>query len=373
MLRRSPVRSPRRILMTVDAIGGVWRYALDTAQTLAAHGVECVLVGLGPRPTAYQRREVSALKRVELVWIDAPLDWMIEKETQLHSIPESLARIAEDDQVDLLHLNAPTQAVGLKCLPIAVASHSCVITWWRALREGPLPESWNWQYARNRRGLESAALVLAPSRSHADAIRAAYEVRTPIQVVHNATLGAQGGPIKEPFVFSAARWWDEAKNGALVDAVAGMIRWPLVLAGSLEGPNGQRFQPTHAVATGPLTTPQVRHMMAKAMIFVGPSRYEPFGLAVLEAASAGSALVLSDIPTFRELWQDVAVFCPADDKAAFAAAVARLMTDRCLRLRLSEAARLRANQFSLDRHVEQLLQAYSEILSTGAAAPAYAA
>jgi glycosyltransferase involved in cell wall biosynthesis len=241
------------------------------------------------------------------------------------------------------------------------------------MRQGPLPESWNWQFSRNQRGLDSAALVLAPSHSHADALQAAYEVRTPIEVVPNATLGGPSRQKKEPFVFSAGRWWDEAKNGALVDAVAQMIRCPVVMAGSLEGPNGQRFQPAHAVAVGSLTALEVRQMMTKAMIFIGPSRYEPFGLAVLEAASAGSALVLSDIPTFRELWQDVALFCPPDDKAAFATAIDRVMADRCLCLRLSEGARRRASWFSSDRQVEQLLQAYSKILSKGAAAPAYAA
>ena len=360
--------------MTLDAVGGVWRYALDTARTLGAHGVDCVLVGLGPPPSPHQRAEVAALERVELVWIDCPLDWMLDNETPLHAISAHLARIADDTQVNLLHLNALSLAAGFKgCIPLAVASHSCVVTWWRAMRQGPLPDNWKWQFSRNRCGLETAALVLAPSRSHADAIRTAYGVPTPIQVVHNATPGTQGRPEKKPFVFSAARWWDEAKNGALVDAVAGMIRWPLAIAGNLEGPNGQRFEPTHAVAMGPLSALQMRRLMAKGMVFIGPSRYEPFGLAVLEAASAGSALVLSDIPTFRELWQDVAVFCAPDDALAFAVAIERLMTDRRLRRRLGECARRRARQFSLEQHVQQLLQAYSEMLTKVTAAPAYAA
>ena len=49
-------------------------------------------------------------------------------------------------------------------------------------------------------------------------------------------------------------------------------------------------------------------MMARTAVFVSPALYEPFGLAVLEAAQAGCALVLSDIPTFRELWDGVALF-----------------------------------------------------------------
>src|SRR3546814_16818778 len=56
----------------------------------------------------------------------------------------------------------------------------------------------------------------------------------------------------------------------------------------------------------------------RAGIFVSPSLYEPFGLAVLEAAMSGCALLLSDIPTFRELWDGAAVFTPAGDSDALA-------------------------------------------------------
>ena len=55
--------------------------------------------------------------------------------------------------------------------------------------------------------------------------------------------------------------------------------------------------------------------MARAAIFVSSSVYEPFGLAVLEAAGSGAALVLSDIPTFRELWDEAALFAPPGDAA----------------------------------------------------------
>ena len=41
-----------RLLMTVDAIGGVWRYAMDLAAELRDHGVETVFACLGPAPSA---------------------------------------------------------------------------------------------------------------------------------------------------------------------------------------------------------------------------------------------------------------------------------------------------------------------------------
>ncbi len=42
----------RRVLITLDAVGGVWRYALDVARGLESHGVDCLLVGFGPAPDA---------------------------------------------------------------------------------------------------------------------------------------------------------------------------------------------------------------------------------------------------------------------------------------------------------------------------------
>jgi glycosyltransferase involved in cell wall biosynthesis len=59
----------------------------------------------------------------------------------------------------------------------------------------------------------------------------------------------------------------------------------------------------------------------------GPSLYEPFGLAPLEAALRGCALVLSDIGSFRELWDGCAAFFPRGDAEVLAAVLAELEAD----------------------------------------------
>jgi hypothetical protein len=51
---------------------------------------------------------------------------------------------------------------------------------------------------------------------------------------------------EQPFVLSAGRWWDEGKNGAVLDAAAAHTGWPVVMAGPLDGPNGQHFSGHHA-------------------------------------------------------------------------------------------------------------------------------
>ena len=82
---------------------------------------------------------------------------------------------------------------------------------------------------------------------------------------------------------------------------------PVLAAGPTDGPDGARIalppRPRRSDASAPTRS---RAGSPNAPIFVSVARYEPFGLSVLEAAQAGCALVLSDIPTFRELWDGAA-------------------------------------------------------------------
>ncbi len=363
---------PDRVLMTVDAVGGVWRYAVDAARGLAQRGVECLLVGLGPRPDATACAEVSAIAGVRLTWLDAPLDWLAPEERALGRIGPELEDLALGHGCSLLHLNAPSLAVGLRGgLPVVVASHSCIVTWWQAMmHDAPLPAAWRWQRARNAMGLAAADVVLSPSHSHAAALRAAYRLPRPIEVVYNASLVRLAADERLPMALAAGRWWDAGKNGEVLDAAAALVPFPVVLAGALEGPDGSSFEPRHAIAAGLLEPPRLLAAMGRAAIFVAPSRYEPFGLAVLEAAGTGAALVLADIPTFRELWHDAALFCPADDAAAFAATMQRVVGDRALREELGTAAFERARTFTADRQAERLLAVYGRFFEAAANAEA---
>ena len=88
-------------------------------------------------------------------------------------------------------------------------------------------------------------------------------------------------------------------------------------------------------------------------------------LAVLEAAQRGSALVLSDIPTFRELWDNAAVFVPPRDPDAIAAAIRRLFAEPERRARLGQAARERAGRYGVDAMVDGMLRVYRPVATTG--------
>ena len=103
--------------------------------------------------------------------------------------------------------------------------------------------------------------------------------------------------------------------------------------------------------------------MQRAAIFVSPARYEPFGLSVLEAAGAGCALVLSNLPTFRELWDGCASFVNPGDVVELRAALNELCADALKRKALQQAALTRARRYTTTRMVDSYAQLYASLIS----------
>jgi hypothetical protein len=103
--------------------------------------------------------------------------------------------------------------------------------------------------------------------------------------------------------------------------------------------------------------------MGRAAIYALPARYEPLGLSVLEAALAGCALVLGDIPSLREVWGgEAAIFVPPNDVDALADALELLRREPVRRARLAVCARARALEYGPARMAASYLAAYSSLL-----------
>jgi glycosyltransferase involved in cell wall biosynthesis len=117
----------------------------------------------------------------------------------------------------------------------------------------------------------------------------------------------------------------------------------------------------HAQALGKLPAEDLSALLSRRPIFVSAALYEPFGLAVLEAAQAGCALVLADRPVFRELWNDAAIFVDPLDEHAIAAAVDSLAADPAQRKALGSAARTKAACFTPERTASAMLALYAAL------------
>jgi glycosyltransferase involved in cell wall biosynthesis len=361
-----------RVLMTIDAVGGVWRYAMDLALAMQANGIATVFAGLGSRPSKAQAAEAQRLG--ELVWLDTPLEWMCSSPAPLDVLPEQLAALATRYEIDLLHLNAPSQAYRLSLgLPVVVVSHSCVVTWWQTMRSSPLPAEWHWLKARTHEGLINAHAVVAPSRSHADVLGLCYGPLDHLSVVHNAVYPTTPAQTKDDFVFAAARWWDEGKNGAVLDAAAKGICWPVRMAGAVDGPERQRFSFKHASHCGHLSSVEMRSYLRRAGVVVSPSLYEPFGLVALEAAHVGSALLLSDIPTYREIWADAAEYFDPRSQWDLTEKLNRLAARPNLRAEMGKRAAKRADEYRPRKQAHTMAQLYRSlaIRSSGGRVPVH--
>ncbi|MEN9558570.1 MAG: hypothetical protein RL141_939 [Candidatus Parcubacteria bacterium] len=99
------------------------------------------------------------------------------------------------------------------------------------------------------------------------------------------------------------------------------------------------------------------------LAFPSTSLAEAFGLVALEAMACGIPVVASDIPGVRSVVADAGILVPPKNASALATALRSVLSDAALRQRLSAAARERAaRQFSWDRHVDGLIEAYRTLM-----------
>jgi glycogen synthase len=360
--RLAPARRPSRVLLTTDTAGGVWTYTMELARALQDEGVATVVATLGPAPSEDQRNEASGFG-IALHSRTCRLPWMQEPWDDLAGAGEWLVALAAAHGADLVHLSEPVLAALPWEVPTVAVGHSCVLSWWDAVLGEPAPASWGRYREAMQRGFAAADAVVAPSRAMLEALRAYYGV-TDGDVVPNGRSPDRFVPgRKEPFAMTATRLWDAAKNAATLDAAAAGIGWPVYAAGDPTPPGGgEETCCRHLRVLGRLGPDELVGWLARASVFALPARYEPFGLSALEAALAGCALVLGDIPSLRERWDGAAIFVRPDDAATLSAALGALSADGSLCQLLAMRARRRALELSPRRMALAYLEIYGRLL-----------
>jgi glycogen(starch) synthase len=360
----SPTGRHLRVLMTTDTVGGVFHYAVELARALAREGVTTVLAAMGGHASVAQRRSALAVPGLSLHESSYRLEWMNDPWSDVDRAGAWLRQLEEETAPDVVHLNGYAHASLPWRAPTVVVGHSCVLSWFEAVRGDPAPRDYDEYRARVARGLASASCVVAPTRAMAHALREHYGPRLACRVIHNGRRArAFGTSAKEPFVLSVGRLWDEAKNVAALAAVAPALPWPVRVAGSpsLEGTG--ELQAAGVEWLGILDEAGVCSVMGRAAIYALPARYEPFGLSVLEAALSSCALVLGDIPSLRELWDGCAVFVDAERSVDLQRELTALMGDPARTSLLGRRARERALRYSSERMATAYLTLYRELLA----------
>ena len=354
-----------RVLLTTDAMGGVWTYSLDLARELSRSGIEIVLAVLGPPPEDAARAAALAIPGLELIATGLPLDWLAETPEQVLEAGAALSKLAREQGCGLVQIHAPALAAGRAFgVPVISVHHSCLATWWQAVKgDAEMPEDFRWRSALVARGIAASSQLVAPTTAHAHAIADAYALPSPPLVIRNGRApppprsGATDDP--PPFIFSSGRLWDEAKNFASLARAAELISTPVVAAGATVSPQGAASTFPALRMLGRVSDDEMRQWMSLASAYVSVALYEPFGLGVLEAAQAGCPLVLSDIPSFRELWAGAAIFVPPREEEAIASSLQQVMADEALRDRLSRRARYRAVLYSAEAMGKDMMRLYA--------------
>jgi glycosyltransferase involved in cell wall biosynthesis len=198
----------------------------------------------------------------------------------------------------------------------------------------------------------------------------------------NVSPSTEASPLARPgrpYIFALGRVVEKKGFDLLLSAYvamgSGRDAADLVIAGTGAAMGAlQRQAAESGVAdsihvVGRLNREEVAGAMAGALLFVMPSRVEPFGIVILEAWRAGTAVVASNrggAPEFVRNDLDGVLVDPFDT-AAFAAQLESLVLDDERRARIARSGQVRVEEFSWQTVAERYREIYSAVTASGGA------
>jgi glycosyltransferase involved in cell wall biosynthesis len=198
-------------------------------------------------------------------------------------------------------------------------------------------------------------------------------------VIHNGRNPTYFNPYvdKDQTVLAVGRIWDAGKQVSLLTQHTHPL--PVCIVGA-DSPVPVPKVPIRAdvkldlnniriALRGPQTEAQLRTLYSRASIYAATSRYEPFGMATLEAAFSRCAIIANDIPSFREIWGDAALYFRANDANSLADAIRQLSDEPETCRNFGNQAFQRARErFTARRMIDEYLQLYGSLLQEESAA-----
>jgi glycogen synthase len=269
----------------------------------------------------------------------------------------------EKFQVDVVHCNQfcfgalPTER------PKVITAHSDVLSWAASCRAEELDDSgWLRRYGSLvGNGLAGAQALVAPTRWMLEALGENFELPEDRRVIANGrSIPAASQQIRTLQAITAGRLWDEAKNVGLLSEVSSPM--PLLIAGdvSCDGANAP-FALGAVRLLGPLAEDDLFTMFRKSELYICTSRYEPFGLAPLEAALCGCAVLANDIPSLREVWRDGALYF--HDAASLSELLRTLHAQRNLLARAKARSTVQAHTYTREKMTSSYLALFRQVLA----------
>ncbi len=321
--------------------------------------------GLAPRPGMAGTRErvVRAPRRlVEASWrhLGWPcVDWLSGRVDVFHSV----------------HALVPPQHRGASVLTV------------HDLREYRLPELFphlqSFRSLRSAQARSAHRVVVISESTRRDAIELMDLAPERVRVVPNGLdprfLEAippesirsvqQRWGLTRPYVLFLAsgdprKGMAEACASFRVASERSLAGFDMVVAGHLPPQSGDFLRaagnPERVRVLGVVGDGELRALLAGARSLLFPSRYEGFGLPILEALACHTPVVACLNSSIPEVAGDAALLVPTGDVGSLAEALERLESDGELRRALVERGRRRCREFTWERAARLMLQVYRE-------------
>ncbi len=364
-----------RLVMTTDTVGGVWTYTQELVKGLTGRGHEVVLVSFGRWPSEAQQRwagrwmQHASPSLFRFVPTDYKLEWMPDGHASFEASCTFLSSLIDRESPDLVHSNQFGYGSLPARVPKVVVAHSDVVSWWHA-RHGFAPPRSAWMDRYREivgHGLAGADAVVTPTVWMRDQVIAHYGVAAArcSAIANGRTVPGTSATAKKWQAATAGRLWDEGKNVGILLGLETEI--PIYIAGDASEP-GQKSAAVemrvrrNVEFLGALDSPAISKLLDESALYIATSRYEPFGLAPLEAALAGCVLVLNDIPSLREVWGDAALYYKRDNAASLAVLLQQLAGDPSMVAAAAAAAGKRARErYSAQTMVSEYCDLYAAL------------
>ena len=384
------------VLVTADSLSGSWTYARELVTGLVTRGVRVTLVSFGEIPLPEQTTWMDHLHGLDYRPTAFRLEWMQEAEEDLPESSAFLTALVDELRPDMLHLNQFCYGNLPVDVPRVVMAHGDLITRsdavhdrapgsgrsvsGRSISGRPISgqavsgHSLKWYRDTVLRGIEGADCVVAPSAWMLDRVRACYTRPLRDEVIYPGRNPIFFNPYvsKDDCVLAVGRLVDAGKQVSLLTQHEHPL--PVCIVGAEHTVPVPRV-PIRAdvkVATernsvairGPQTEAQLRALYSRASIYAATARYEPLGMPALEAAFSRCAIVANDIPSFREIWGDAALYFRTNDAGSLADSIRLLNSDRSMCRAYAEMAYTRARErFTTKRMIEDYLQLYRSLVT----------
>jgi glycogen synthase len=364
------------ILITADTMSASWIYARELVTGLVTRGIKVTLVSFGEIPLPDQTAWMDQLHGLEYRPTAFRLEWMDDAPEDLSESSAFLADLVQEIDPDLLHLHQFCHGDLPVDVPRVVMAHGDLISWSQAVQGcSPRNTRWlTWYRETVMRGIAAADTVVAPSSWMLDTIRSTYGRARREMVIYPGRNPIFFNPYvsKDDSVLAVGRLIDAGKQVFLLTQHS--QSFPVCIVGSEQTAPLSRIpiradvkvttEQTNIAIRGAQTEAQLRALYSRAAVYAATARYEPLGMASLDAAFSRCAIVANDIPSFREMWGDSALYFSTNDGGSLAAILRQLDSDRPLRQGYADRAFARARaRFTAKRMIDEYLDLYSSLVS----------